>query len=116
MVGVREGGWVLAGVRVETMSEEGKVGEKIVAAGGFCALGYFDAPTFYYDRTKYEDACFKSYFAGNRWRRIRLRIRAWLTWDKGWGFPLSGSVPKKLWELMPIFRARRGGIRYIQTT
>lgn len=47
-----------------------------------------------------------------RARTLRGRLRNFLAWDKGWGFPLRGGPLPRLRDMLPAFSAARGGIKF----
>lgn len=38
--------------------------------------------------------------------------RKWFSWDKDWGIRLRGGPHPKIRDMLPAFRAQRGGITY----
>lgn len=82
--------------------------DQLTAAGGLVAPV---SERFTFRRKDFYIHLSKAQRVGLFAERFR-RLRVWLCWDTGWGFPLEGSVPRSMRTCLPLFTAHRGGIQF----
>lgn len=83
------------------------------AAGGLVAIVPSSFVAWYEQRKAESNETWPNYVApAHRNRTWRGRLKNFFVWDKGWGFPLRGGMLPRVRDLMPTFRAERGGIQF----